>query len=151
MVTQIHGAEEYGDIAIGTGLVRVVTTIGAKISRGRIEAVGGWAVAIEVDVSARAHSDVVERHVRGRDADGSCQNGTRIGHSEIACEEDDRINVFTENDAVKKSVIFPIVSSMVNVTVPNLSTMLTRTIRVATTNVPLYNVAMGARTNIDLN
>jgi len=54
------------------------------------------------------------------------------------------------------SVVFsdvssPIIYSTGYVTVPNLSATLIRTIRVATTNIPLYNVAMAARTNIDLN
>jgi hypothetical protein len=46
---------------------------------------------------------------------------------------------------------YPIIYSTGYVTVPNLSATLTRAIRVSTTNLPLYNVAMAARTNIDLN
>jgi hypothetical protein len=46
---------------------------------------------------------------------------------------------------------YPIIYSTGYVTVPNLSATLARTIRVATTNIPLYNVAFGARTNVDLN
>lgn len=46
---------------------------------------------------------------------------------------------------------YPIIYSTGYVTVPNLSATLARVIEVTTTNVPLYNVAMAARTNIDLN
>jgi hypothetical protein len=46
---------------------------------------------------------------------------------------------------------YPIIYSTGYVTVPNISATLTRTIRVSTTNLPLFNVAMAARTNIDLN
>jgi len=46
---------------------------------------------------------------------------------------------------------YPIVYSTGYVTVPNLSCTIARAIRVSTTNAPLYIVAMGARTNIDLN
>jgi hypothetical protein len=52
---------------------------------------------------------------------------------------------------VFSDVTYPIIYSTGYVTLPNMSATLVRTIRVATTNVPLYNVAMGARTNIDLN
>jgi hypothetical protein len=52
---------------------------------------------------------------------------------------------------VFSDVTYPIIYSTGYVTLPNMSATLTRTIRVATTNVPLYNVAMGARTNVDLN
>jgi hypothetical protein len=52
---------------------------------------------------------------------------------------------------VFSDVTYPIIYSTGYVTVPNLSATLTRVIQVATTNVPLYNVAMAARTNIDLN
>jgi hypothetical protein len=52
--------------------------------------------------------------------------------------------VYTDNT-------YPIIYSTGYVAVANLSATLMRTIRVSTTNVPLYNVAFGARTNIDLN
>jgi len=52
---------------------------------------------------------------------------------------------------VFSDVTYPTIYSTGYVTVPNLSATLTRVIQVATTNVPLYNVAMAARTNIDLN
>jgi hypothetical protein len=47
--------------------------------------------------------------------------------------------------------IYPIIYSTGYVAVANISATLVRTIRVSTTNVPLYNVAFGARTNVDLN
>jgi len=46
---------------------------------------------------------------------------------------------------------YPTIYATGYVTVPNISATLARTIRVSTTNVPLYTVAMAARTNIDLN
>jgi len=46
---------------------------------------------------------------------------------------------------------FPSIYSTGYVTVPNISARLARAICVLTTNVPLYNVAFAARTNIDLN
>jgi hypothetical protein len=46
---------------------------------------------------------------------------------------------------------YPTIYSTGYVTVPNLSATLMRIISVTTTNIPLYNVAMAARTNIDLN
>src|SRR5437660_1290137 len=52
--------------------------------------------------------------------------------------------VYTDNT-------YPIIYSTGYVAVANVSATLVRTIRVSTTNVPLYNVAFGARTNIDLN
>ena len=45
---------------------------------------------------------------------------------------------------------YPIIYSTGYVTVPTLSCTIARAIRVSTTNVPLFNVAMGARTNVDL-
>ncbi len=54
------------------------------------------------------------------------------------------------------SVVFsdgnwPTVYSTGYVTIPDLSVRLTRTISVATTNVPLFNVSLAARTNINMN
>jgi hypothetical protein len=46
---------------------------------------------------------------------------------------------------------YPTIYSTGYVTVPNISARLARVIAVATTNIPLFNVAMAARTNIDLN
>jgi hypothetical protein len=45
---------------------------------------------------------------------------------------------------------YPIIYSTGYVTVPNMSATLARAIRVATTNVPLYNVALAGRTNINM-
>src|SRR6267378_2019060 len=47
-------------------------------------------------------------------------------------------------------VTFPVIYSTGYVTVPNLSVTLSRVVRVATTNVPLFNVSLAARTNITL-
>jgi hypothetical protein len=46
---------------------------------------------------------------------------------------------------------FPTIYATGYVTVPSMSVTLTRTVAVLTTNLPLYNVAFAARTNIDLN
>jgi hypothetical protein len=46
---------------------------------------------------------------------------------------------------------FPVIYSTGYVTLPDISATLTRVVRVATTNVPLFNVSMAARTNINMN
>jgi len=46
---------------------------------------------------------------------------------------------------------FPTIYSTGYVTIPNMSSALKRTVCVLTTNFPLFNVSMAARTNIDLN
>ena len=48
-------------------------------------------------------------------------------------------------------VQFPVIYSTGYVTLPDISATLTRVVRVATTNVPLFNVSMAARTNINMN
>ena len=54
------------------------------------------------------------------------------------------------------SVVFstnvqPVIYATGYLTLPDISATVKRVVRVATTNIPLYNVAMGARTNISMN
>jgi hypothetical protein len=48
-------------------------------------------------------------------------------------------------------VTFPVIYSTGYVRLPDISATLTRVVCVATTNVPLFNVSMAARTNININ
>lgn len=61
--------------------------------------------------------------------------------------------VYTNNSytVTYTEAIWPTIYSTGYVTVPDISATLMRVIRVETTNVPLFNVALAGRTNIDMN